>query len=289
MNIAIYSPLRLLVLSTLLAMTLGACEDKVELDLPEGETLLAVEGWISQEEGPYHIRLSYSQQYFDNSAPPAATDAVVHLLDDEGMEALLLETEPGIYTWPDSGVSGRSYVLDIRLPNGDHYRSNPELLREPVPILSIGWDIDPNGPSEFLEQEPDQIYRVLINSQEPAGLGDNYRWRTYVNGVFKNDPFDIFVTNDDFVDGNAIVNFSPVNDLFFLGDTITIVQERISRQALDFLTLVQFQTAFVGGPFDTPPAPIRGNVLNVNDAQRPALGFFGAAARDRATVVAGVD
>ncbi|MCA1752118.1 MAG: DUF4249 domain-containing protein [Flavobacteriales bacterium] len=270
-------------------LVLGACEDKVELDFPEGETLLAVEGSISNEPGPYHISLTYTQAYFDAEIPPRATDATVFLSDDEGLQVLLEETSPGVYTYPDSGIVGRSYVLEIELPDGEQYRSNPELLREPVPILDIRWVIDEDGPSDFFDQEPDQIYGVLIDTFEPPGVGDNYRWRTFVNGVMKNDPFDITVTNDDFVDGSPVNDFDPSNELFFEGDTVTVVQERISRAALEFLQLVQSQTAFVGGPFDTPPAPIRGNVKNISDPNRNALGFFGAAGRDRATVVAGVE
>lgn len=268
---------------------LSACEDKIELDLPDGEVLLVVEGWISNEPGPYHVRLTYTQPYFDDTTPPVAPGAVVFLRDDEGLQVLLEETSPGIYTYLDSGEVGRSYYLQITTPDGSQYQSQPELLREPVPILDIRWEVDPDGPSDFLEQEEEQIYGVLIDTFEPAGRGDNYRWRTYVNGFFKNDPFDIFVTNDDFVDGSPVLGFSPVNDLFFEGDTVTIVQERISRAALNFLQLVQSQTAFVGGPFDTPPAPIRGNVWNTSDPQRNALGFFGAVGRDRATVVVGFE
>lgn len=268
---------------------LGACEDKVELDFPEGETLLVVEGWISNEPGPYHISLTFTQPYFDAVDAPRATGATVFLSDDEGLQALLEETSPGVYTYPDSGIVGRNYVLEIELQDGEQYRSESELLREPVPIIELRWVVDEDGPSEFFEQDPDQIYGVLIDTFEPEGRGDNYRWRTFVNGVMKNDPFDITVTNDDFVDGSPVTDFDPSNELFFEGDTVTIVQERISRAALEFLQLVQSQTAFVGGPFDTPPAPIRGNVKNINDPERNALGFFGAAGRDRATVVAGVE
>jgi len=271
------------------ALLAGACEDKVELDFPTGETLLVVEGWISNEPGPHHITLTFTQPYFDATAPPPAEGATVFLTDDEGLQVLLEETAPGVYTYPDSGLVGRSYSLEINLPDGVQYRSDPELLREPVPILEIRWEVDEDGPSEFLEQEPDQIYGVLIDTFEPQGAGDNYRWRTFVNGVMKDDPFDINVTNDDFVDGSPVNNYDPSNELFFAGDTVTIVQERISSAALEFMQLVQSQTAFVGGPFDTPPAPIVGNVKNITDPERNALGFFGAAGRDRATVVAGVE
>lgn len=268
---------------------MASCEDKIDLDLPEGEKLLVVEGWISNEPGPHHVKLSFTAPYFEEADPPPAVNAAVVLRDDEGEVFVLDETSAGIYSFADSGRVGRSYTLDITLADGEQYTSAPELLRAPVPITDIYWEVDPDGPSEFLEQEEDQIYAVLIDTFEPPGRGDNYRWRVIVNGRFKNDPFDIAVTNDDFVDGNSIEEFSPINELFREGDTVTVVQERISRHALEFLQLLQQQTAFVGSPFDTPPAPNRGNVTHLTDPDKRALGFFGAAARDRATVVAGRD
>ena len=38
---------------------------------------------------------------------------------------------------------------------------------------------------------------------------------------------------------------------------------------------MQSQTAFVGGPFDAPPAPIIGNVTNVTTG-KAAFGYFAA-------------
>jgi hypothetical protein len=95
------------------------------------------------------------------------------------------------------------------------------------------------------------------------------------------------VASDEFVDGNPIIDFNPTNQRYFAGDTVTIYQERISQGLFDFLTTVQAQTAFVGGPFDTPPAPIKSNVKNTDDGKLDALGFFAATARDEATIIVG--
>ena len=41
----------------------------------------------------------------------------------------------------------------------------------------------------------------------------------------------------------------------------------------NFINSLRNQTAFVGGPFDTPPAPIRGNLKNVTTGKE-AFGYF---------------
>ncbi len=264
-----------------------ACEDKVELDLPEGETRLVVEGFITDEDRQHVVNLTYTSAYFSNAAPPRATGATVFLRDDNGGETLMEEIAPGVYTYPTGGEVGRTYHLEISLPNGERYLSNPEILNEVPPILDIRSPVSSRTPSALFDEEPDQIYEVVIDTYEPPGVGDYYRWRSVVNGIPQNDPIDIFVASDEFVDGNPILNFNVTNTLYFEGDTVTIIQESISRALYEFLLLVQAQTAFVGGPFDTPAAPILGNVKNQNSPDRRALGFFGAVGRDQATIIVG--
>lgn len=268
---------------------LSACQDKIDLDLPEGETFLVVEGWITNADRPHEVKLTYSAPYFENTPPPPATGATVLITDDEGNETQLTEEEPGVYVFPGPGEVGRSYRLDISLEDGTPYQSDFELLREPIPILDIRWQLSEDEPNEDNDENPDDIYDVLITTSEPAGPGDHYQWRSFLNGVEAREPFDIFATNDEGVDGNFIPELNVTNELYSEPDTVRIVQERISKAAFEFLTSIQSQTAFVGGPFDTPPSPIRGNVKNLQDPQKNALGFFGAAGVDDATVVVGVE
>ncbi len=264
-----------------------SCQEKIELDLPEGDRFLVVEGWISNEPGPYSVKLTYTAPYFDSSPQPVVSGAVVYLRDDVDMEIELTESEPGVYLYPDSGIVGRSYQIEIELPDGTRYLSDFELLREPVPILAITYRLSDDEPDPDNDESPDDIYDVVITTAEPAGKGDNYRWRTILNGVMQSDPWDIFVSSDDLVDGNFIPDLDVSGELYSAGDTVTVIQERISKAAYELLTAIRTQTAFVGSPFDSPPAPIQGNVRNLDDPTHDALGFFGASGRVRATVVVG--
>jgi hypothetical protein len=271
------------------ATVLSSCQDVVELDLPEGEEFLVVEGWITNEDRPHDVILTTTAAYFDDADPAPATGANVFIRDNEGMETLLAETSLGVYTYPDSGIVGRSYQLEIVLENGKRYLSSFEEIFIPVPILAIEWQLSEDEPDVDDGENLDDIYDVLIFTIEPAGAGDNYRWRSMLNGVEAREPFDIFVTDDQFVDGNPIPEFNVTGELYSQFDTVTIIQERISREAREFLQLLQQQTAFVGGPFDPPPSPLRGHIVNITDPDDLALGFFGAAGRDRASVIVGIE
>lgn len=270
-------------------MIFGSCQDVVDLNLPEGESFLVVEGWITNEEKTHDIILTRTAAYFDNADPSPETGASVFIRDDEGMEVLLPETSPGVYTYPEPGDIGRSYQLEILLQNESRYISTFEVLYEPVPIDSIYWRLSENEPDEEDGESLDDIYDVLIETNEPQPIGDNYRWRYFLNGAEYREPFDLFVANDEFVNGNPITDFNVPDELFSQFDTVLIVQERITRQAREFLQLLQQQTAFVGGPFDPPPSPIEGNIENLTDPNDIALGYFGAAGTDRASIVVGVE
>jgi len=279
---------RLLILVAF-ALVLTSCQEVVDLELPEGSEFLVVEGWITNQTGPHEVKLTTTAAYFDDADPTPTTGANVYIRDDQGMEMLLPETDLGVYTFPDSGIVGRSYQLEIVIDGGDRYLSTYEELYEPVPILDIFWQLSEDEPDEDNGENPDDIYDVIIFTLEPAGVGDNYRWRSFLNGTEAQEPFDLFVTNDEFVDGNAIVDFNVTDELYSQFDTVTIVQERITREAREFLQLLQQQTAFVGGPFDPPPSPIRGNITNLTNPDNIALGYFGAAGTDAASIVVGVE
>lgn len=255
----------------------ASCQEKIDLELPEGEQFLVVEGWINAYDSLHLVKLSYTAPYFSNVPQPKVKDAVVILEDNEGNEEVLNEIEEGVYEIDRQGIEGREYRLRIHLPEGDTYLSKFELLREPVPIDSIYYQLSDREPMEQLGEKPDQIYDVLIDTYEPEGRGDFYRWRSFVNGVEAQEPSDIVIVTDYLLDGAPVIEFNVTYNLYALGDTVKIIQEHISADAYEFLASIWSQTAMVGSPFDSPPVPIKGNVQNITDPNRPALGFFGAA------------
>ena len=133
--------------------------------------------------------------------------------------------------------------------------------------------------SNFKEETvfEDEGYYVSIDTEEPAGTGDYYRWKQYVNGEYLNEPFDLLFASDEFVDGNPITGFE-VSEALELGDHYRIEQLSISKAAYEFFFQLQTQTAFIGGLFDSPPAALVGNIVNLDPDGKKALGYFGVSA-----------
>lgn len=250
----------------------SSCQDVIDLEVPDGEVLLVVDGWITDQEGEKQVLLSTTANYFDNTITPKVENAIVVLFDENGPIDTLVEADPGRYVTEYQGVVGKTYHIYIQTDSGEEYESNPELLKFVSAIADIH--------TEFREETAfeDEGYYVSIDTEEPIGVGDFYRWKQYVNDTLLNEPFDLLYASDEFVDGNPIINFDVTTKPLSFGDNYRVQQLSISKEAFDFFTQLETQTAFVGSLFDSPPAALQGNMVSVNSTDKKVLGYFGASA-----------
>lgn len=227
---------------------------------------------------PYNkVKLSTTAPYFSNSAAPRVSDALVQLFENGTLVETLTEeeNEAGIYRISHDPVVGALYHLEIEATiDGTlkRYETTPEEYLSTPPVLTTSAEFNPDplfGDSAG--------YFLSLNTYEVPGAGDHYRWSFYINNEYQSDPSDISITTDDGIDGACVPGSDVYGDRLAFNDEIAVFQSRISQRHFDFLANVRAQTAFVGGPFDTPPAPIVGNVKNVTDGTN-AYGYFVASA-----------
>ena len=264
-----------------LSLSLFSCEDVIDLNIAEGETKLVVDGWITDLQQSTVVKLSYSSPYFSNVSNPPASNAVVVLLSSGGIGDTLSETPigSGLYLTNNYGQVGVTYKIYIKTADNEEYLSLEEEM-ESVPVIDSIYQ-------EFREETlfDDEGYYVQIDTKEPAGLGDHYRWKFYKNDILFNRSEDLYYADDEFVDGNDIIGFDVHEDALIIGDKARVEQLSISKNAYEFIALVQEQTAFVGSIFDFPASPIQGNVYNINKPNERVLGFFGASSVAAAEIV----
>jgi len=252
-----------------------SCEDKIELDVPIGPTKIVVDGSISNLDDIQRIRLTTTAPYFDAAPTPALSGADVIVTTNKKDTIHFIENVPksgnydATYKIEDTTLI---YTLHITTPAGNKFQSYQEVLNRVTPIDTLYQSEErkkARGPEE------DEVgYFALMSLKELKGLGDYYRWITFINGIQSTDPFDLRISDDRLVDGNEIIDWDIVYQLF-PGDTLEIHQMSISQREFSYWSLVFTQITNFGGPFDTPPAPIKGNIFNVNDPNETVLGYFG--------------
>ena len=263
---------------------LTSCTDVIQLELEDPEPVFVVDGYLTDQDTLQWVRLRILENYFANTPPNYAQfkDATVYLLENSVIaDTYSYNPTNERFEINYQGINGNEYQVHITLPDGSGYISAAEVMESVAPIDSIWVTYLDSGQTDFTKAE----ITVSINFQEPAGLGDNYQWKTYVNDDYNSGPFDIIATSDDFFDGIYIdpldiygmtyeeynkIKASSVNGLVF----IKIEQGGTTLRYSKFLALVSQQIAQGGSPFSSPPAEISGNVYKKGEDDVQALGYF---------------
>ena len=116
---------RNLLIAGIFALTLITCIDPYVLKLNKYESLLVVDGLVTDENAPYTIKLSRTYQDKD-ALPVMVTNAEVNVKDNNGNISAFMEVAQGIYrSDPDHfiGKTGETYTLHIKTNDGLEYRS----------------------------------------------------------------------------------------------------------------------------------------------------------------------
>ena len=261
----------IIILSLLL---FSSCEDKVELDIVEGDKKLVVEGGVSDVPGPYQIKLTETQDVNSYSSEPFVSDAIIVIKENNLTIDTLKYLRDGIYQTVNlvQGVIGDTYQLYIKTSDGQEYESTPETMPQ-VPRLDSLY---------FLTKEEIEINTFLLEDvsypfagfSDPAGVDNFYRYKFVINGEVQGTAADILIFDDRFNDGQYIEeNFAYELDP---GDTVRLTQiattQRRSQFLLDWRTVLTAN----GGPFDPPLSPLIGNIFKKGSSTDYANGYFQA-------------
>ncbi len=256
-----------ILLATLLV--LWGCEKEVDLQLSDTEARVVIEGWVNDTPGPYDFKVTKTGSYLGTGEEVKVSGARLVLKDDMGGIDTLVERRPGWYQSTHlQGQIGHNYFLEAQV-EGKNYKASNYLPRI-NPILASGYEYNDTiifGPG----------YYVGLLALEPAGFGDFYQFRFWRNDTAFNSISNLFVTNDDFVDGQVspFLFFNPCR----LGDTVVIEVRSISQTSYDYYVTLLQQGSGTGGPFASVPDNLPTNFDN------GALGWFGASAPRRDTLV----
>lgn len=208
------------------------------------------------------------------------------------------ETKPGRYEL--NGFNGRVVNSDLHLEisvGNRVYRSQPQRIPEAIGSDELSFSFERTR----LDDNPDAA-QVVIKSEVtlPEQVGEYYlRWivdeayfwdLTFFPNVFNTppppcivfgfpDPERIPLINGDLLNrpggkSTQIVAKRIVDQSFLNRHYFNIRQLSISKDAHDYWRKVRELVNNTGSVFDSPPAPIQGNLYNPNDPDEVVLGYF---------------
>jgi len=291
-----------------LILALSTCIEPYDPELKGYESVMVVEGLITDERAPYEVRLSRSVHHAD-SIPGRITDAEVSITDETGNITYLRNCGEGLYkTDPTEfiGVTGNTYTLHILTSDGNEYMSEPAMML-PVPeIESVYYEKDEEYTGN--QSETHEGIRIYIDTGEGSDASQYIRWEyeetwkfrlanykrfNYINDslIFPVDREVEFcwksvkssvILNNSILPGQAdYITKAPVcfiapekSDRLTIQYSILVRQYSISKEAFVFWNNLKQVNETGGSIFDSQPYAVVSNINNVNDPGEKVLGYF---------------
>ena len=247
--------------SVITLLTVSSCEKVIDIKLNDAAKKYVIEGNISNEPGQCMVSITQTKNFSENNDFPGISGATVTITDNGGTVIPLTETSSGNYsTSVLNGAPGHVYALNVVI-GGQSFTAG-STMPSPVNLDSI-----------FVEDKilfGDSTKTVHVNYKDPAAKGNAYHFIQYKNNVREKA---VFVTNDDYTNGNAIstqlrtFDNSDDDNKLRTGDSVKVIMECIDTPVYQYWFSIDAATGQSNNA--TPANP----VSNITGG---ALGYFSA-------------
>lgn len=249
-----------------ISLFFASCEEVVDVDLDTAPPKLVIEAAINWEKGTtgneQTIKLTTTTGYFENVIP-TVSGALIDIKNSHGEQFNFIEVKKsGVYICSNfKPVIDEQYTLTV-VSRGSRYIAT-ETLKSVAPIMRI----EQNNEGGFTGKD----IEIKAFYNDPADAANFYLYKYVYSNKIKST---FYVDEDKFFNGNEFFSLSDDEDLK-IGNEIEITHFGISKQYYNYMSiLVSIAGNNVGGPFQSPPATVKGNIVNVTNKENYPLGYF---------------
>jgi hypothetical protein len=286
------------------AIFLGSCVDPYSPPVIETNyNILVVDAFLNSRDGTATVLLSRTLPIYSPDAAPVEVNAQVKIIDENGAELLLQETDKGSYTKTNITVDPNlKYRLSIQTNLNERY------LSDAVPVL-----LTPKIDSLFWLPDDDAV-SFYINTKNNESSPRFYRWdcfesyeynsafastaklisgvphlRTpeeYINKCYRIIPYPDMILGSATSSVENVISNAEVKSIeagsIKLSQTYSLLvrQYSLTEEAYNHWTKLKQTTESLGGLFDPMPTQVSGNIHNINSDGQIAIGFFSAGSFD---------
>ncbi|WP_269243321.1 DUF4249 family protein [Flavobacterium limnophilum] len=254
-------------ISLVIAMLfLASCEDVVNVDLDTAAPRLVIDAAINWKKGTdgstQKIILSTTTDFYTNVIPKVS-GANVSIKNSENINYIFLEIpNTGEYQCTTfKPIIGETYVLTV-VYKGETYTAT-ETLQPVTPIYTI----QQTNNGGFSGKD----YEIEVSFKDP--LDKNFYMVKFFPDIYKAPNYQVI--GDQYTNGN-LKSWSFSDEDLKQGSAIAITHYGISENYFNYMSkLISVASSSAGGsPFQTPPATVRGNIVNQTHIDNYALGYF---------------
>lgn len=251
----------------LLILFFTSCEDVVDIPLESSNPKLVIDANILWQKGTLgneqKIKLSTTTNYYSNTIP-AVSGAIVYVTNSNNTVFNFIEVTPNSGEYICSNfipIINEDYTLTVQY-QGQIYTASQKLLATPA-INNVVQTTEQGFGGEEIQ--------VKFFYQD-NGVENNF----YLIGV-KNSTLAIpeyGVIEDTFFQGNEMFGIYRSPDLN-PNDILLLSLQGVSQKYYNYMNkLINIAGSAGGSPFATPPATLRGNIVNQTNEDNYPLGYF---------------
>ncbi|HEY4618907.1 MAG TPA: DUF4249 domain-containing protein [Flavobacterium sp.] len=259
------------------AIFLNGCEDVVAIDLKTDPPKLVIEASINWYKGTngqeQTIKLTTTTNYYSDEIPKVS-GATVFIKNSSNTTFDFIEiANTGVYACSNfKPIINEAYTLTIT-NSGNTYTATETLK----PVASIS-EVIQNNEGGFTGNE----IEIKTYFTDPVNESNYYLYQYSYSNQLKHN---IYADEDTFFQGNEFFSISQNDDLK-IGDEISVTHYGISKPYYNYVNvLISVAGNSAGGPFQSPPATVRGNVINTTNPDDYPLGYFSLSEADSKTYV----
>ena len=250
----------------IISVAFFSCEDVVDIDLSTAPAKLVIDASIKWQKGTAGneqiIRLTTTTDFYATTIP-TVSGATVFITDGNGIQYDFIETPgSGNYVCTNFNPEIRqTYTLTV-IYDSQVYTATESLIEVPT-IDNI--EQTENGGFTGDQKEVKFFY-------QDNGLVDNFYLEEYNTSFTILPEYDVI--DDSFFQGNQMFGLYTNEDMK-TDDVLQFTLHGISESYHNYMNILLGIAGTNGGsPFQTPPATVRGNIVNQTNTNNFALGFF---------------
>lgn len=250
----------------ILLFFLVGCEEVINVDLNTASPKLVIDAAINWRKGTngssQKIILSTTTGFYSNVIPKVS-GATVSIKNSKNVNYIFTEIpNTGEYRCTNfQPIIYETYVLTV-VYNGATYTAS-ETMQPVTPMYAIQQD----NTGGFSGKD----YQIKVTFDDP--LVENFYMVQFFPDIYKSPSYQVI--GDEFTNGNR-KSWSFSDEDLIQGTKIAITHYGISEDYFNYMSklIAVAGTSSGGSPFQTPPATVRGNIVNQTNIDNYALGYF---------------
>lgn len=254
-----------------LLLVFVSCEEVIQVDLEESEPRLVIEAsiiWLKETNGNEQvIKITETTPFYEEDPTPVE-NATVRVISEDGEIFEFFHDSNGEYLNSSFETElNQMYELEI-IHEGEIYTARERL----IPVTSIDY-VEQSESGGFTGED----IEIKAYYTDPIDEENYYLFK------FRNEDVNLEFYEDEFTNGNQIFGYYSDEDIE-QNDIIEIEMQGISREYYEYLFILRSQVGSNdGGPFETMPATVKGNIINKSNPENYPFGYFRLSEADATT------